>query len=100
MIAFGVLSTLAVVPLMNALSHVGSPFTAFLLIISGLTAVSFYTSISGLVKAELFPTEVRALGFTYGIANAIFGGSAEYGSSRPVTSPVSTGTLRACAPLR
>ncbi len=80
MIAFGVLSTLVVVPLMNALSHVGSPLTAFLLIIGGLTVVSFYTSISGLVKAELFPTEVRALGvgFTYGIANAIFGGSAEY----------------------
>ena len=80
MIAFGLLSTIVVVPLMNALSHVGSPVTAFFRIVGGLTAVSFYTSISGLVKAELFPTEVRALGvgFTYGIANAIFGGSAEY----------------------
>ena len=42
--------------------------------------MSFYTSISGLVKAELFPMHVRALGvgLSYAIANAIFGGSAEY----------------------
>jgi len=41
---------------------------------------SFYTSISGVVKAELFPTEVRALGvgLTYAVANAAFGGTAEY----------------------
>jgi MFS transporter, MHS family, alpha-ketoglutarate permease len=39
-----------------------------------------YTSISGVVKAELFPTEVRALGvgLTYAIGNAMFGGTAEY----------------------
>ena len=42
--------------------------------------MSFYTSISGLVKAELFPMHVRALGvgLSYAIANAVFGGSAEY----------------------
>lgn len=80
MIGFGLLSTLTVVPLMTTLATVASPFAAFLLIVSGLAIVSLYTSISGLVKAELFPTQVRALGvgFTYGIANAIFGGSAEY----------------------
>jgi FtsH-binding integral membrane protein len=45
-----------------------------------LAIVSFYTSISGLVKAEMFPPEVRAMsvGLAYAIANAIFGGSAEY----------------------
>ena len=45
-----------------------------------LAIVSFYTSISGIVKAEMFPPEVRALGvgLAYAIANAIFGGSAEY----------------------
>ncbi len=80
MIAFGLLSTLMVVPLMTALATVGSPVTAFLLIVAGLAVVSLYTSISGLVKAELFPTSVRALGvgLTYGIGNALFGGSAEY----------------------
>ncbi len=57
-----------------------SPFIAFLLIILALAIVSFYTSISGLVKAEMFPPEVRALGvgLAYAVANAIFGGSAEY----------------------
>ncbi len=41
---------------------------------------SFYPSISGIVKAEMFPPGVRALGvgLAYAIANAIFGGSAEY----------------------
>ena len=45
-----------------------------------LAIVSFYTSISGLVKSEMFPPEVRAMsvGLAYAIANAIFGGSAEY----------------------
>ncbi len=45
-----------------------------------LVIVSFYTSISGIVKAEMFPTEVRALGvgLAYAVANALFGGSAEY----------------------
>jgi len=45
-----------------------------------LAIVSFYTSISGLVKAEMFPPQVRALGvgLAYAVANAIFGGSAEW----------------------
>ena len=48
--------------------------------LAALTIASFYTSISGVVKAELFPTEVRALGvgLTYAVANAMFGGMAEY----------------------
>jgi MHS family alpha-ketoglutarate permease-like MFS transporter len=42
--------------------------------------ISLYTSIGGLIKAEMFPVEVRALGvgLSYAVANAIFGGSAEY----------------------
>jgi len=45
-----------------------------------LAIVSLYTSISGLIKAEMFPAEVRALGvgLSYAVANAVFGGSAEY----------------------
>jgi MFS transporter, MHS family, dicarboxylic acid transporter PcaT len=36
--------------------------------------------VSGIVKAEMFPPEVRALGvgLAYAVGNAIFGGSAEY----------------------
>jgi MHS family alpha-ketoglutarate permease-like MFS transporter len=79
MILFGGLSTLATIPILTALSGVTDTTVAFLLITAALAIVSFYTSISGLVKAELFPAEVRALsvGLSYAIANAIFGGSAE-----------------------
>jgi metabolite-proton symporter len=80
MILFGGLATLATVPILSALSSVKDTTVAFVLIIAALAIVSLYTSISGLVKAELFPVEVRALsvGLSYAIANAIFGGSAEY----------------------
>ncbi len=80
MLLFGGLGAIATVPILTALQGVTSPFVAFLLIILALAIVSFYTSISGIVKAEMFPPEVRALGvgLAYAVANAIFGGSAEY----------------------
>jgi MHS family dicarboxylic acid transporter PcaT-like MFS transporter len=80
MLLFGALGTVAVVPIMMALHTVTNPYMAFFLIVVALAIVSFYTSISGIVKAEMFPTEVRALGvgLAYAISNAIFGGSAEY----------------------
>ncbi len=80
MICFGFLAAIGVVPLMHALKDVSNPIVAFVLIVSALSVVSFYTSISGLIKAEMFPVQVRALGvgLSYAIANAIFGGSAEY----------------------
>ncbi|MGU7779962.1 MFS family transporter [Burkholderia sp. PU8-34] len=80
MILFGVCSVIGTVPLMHALKDVQSPVAAFVLITVALAIVSFYTSISGLIKAEMFPPEVRAMGvgLSYAVANAIFGGSAEY----------------------
>ena len=80
MLCFGVFTVLATVPILSALAHVSDAYAAFGLVILALAGVSFYTSISGLVKAELFPMHVRALGvgLSYAIANAIFGGSAEY----------------------
>jgi len=80
MLLFGALGAVATVPILTALQGVTSPVAAFLLIILALAIVSFYTSISGIVKAEMFPPEVRALGvgLAYAVANAIFGGSAEY----------------------
>jgi MHS family alpha-ketoglutarate permease-like MFS transporter len=65
---------------MHALKDVSNPYAAFGLVIVALAIVSFYTSISGLIKAEMFPPEVRAMGvgLSYAVANAIFGGSAEY----------------------
>ncbi|MBV8273492.1 MAG: MFS transporter [Cupriavidus sp.] len=80
MLLFGALGALATVPILTALKTVSSPEMALVLICVALAIVSFYTSISGIVKAEMFPPEVRALGvgLAYAIANAAFGGSAEY----------------------
>ena len=80
MLLFGALGTLFTVPILMALKTVSSPFMAFVLITLALAIVSFYTSISGLVKAEMFPPQVRALGvgLAYAVANAVFGGSAEF----------------------
>jgi MFS transporter, MHS family, alpha-ketoglutarate permease len=80
MILFGFFAMIGTVPLLHALKDVTSPYMAFALVVVALAIVSFYTSISGLIKAEMFPPEVRALGvgLSYAVANAIFGGSAEY----------------------
>lgn len=80
MLLFGALGAIATVPILTALKTVSSPELAGLLICIALAIVSFYTSISGIVKAEMFPPEVRALGvgLAYAVANALFGGTAEY----------------------
>ena len=80
MLMFGALGTLCTVPILSTLQYVTNPILAGVLIVAALAIVSFYTSISGIVKAEMFPPEVRALGvgLAYALGNAIFGGSAEF----------------------
>lgn len=80
LLGFGILGTVCTYPLLNALSHTTSMWSAFFLIMSALIIVSGYTSINAVVKAELFPSEVRALGvgLPYALTVAIFGGTAEY----------------------
>ena len=80
MLLFGALGALTTVPVLTALRGVTSPVAAGVLIALALAVVSLYTSVSGIVKAEMFPTEVRALGvgLAYALANALFGGTAEY----------------------
>jgi len=80
LIGFGLGGTLLTVPLFQAIGAARSGGTAFLLVLGGLVIVSGYTSINAIVKAELFPPHIRALGVAlpYAIANALFGGSAEY----------------------
>jgi MHS family alpha-ketoglutarate permease-like MFS transporter len=80
MIAFGVMGVLCTVPIMSTLATVESPFVAFLLALAALVIVSGYTAINAVVKAELFPAHIRALGVAlpYALANALFGGTAEY----------------------
>jgi len=77
---FGGLTMLITVPVLHLLANTSNPFAALGLLLLALAAISFYTSVSGLVKAELFPSEVRALGvgFSYAVGNALFGGTAEY----------------------
>lgn len=80
LIGFGVLGALTTYPIMTALSTTKDFWPAFALIMCALVIVSGYTSINAVVKAELFPANVRALGvgFPYAIAVSLFGGSAEY----------------------
>ena len=80
LIGFGVIGCAGAWPILSALSHTHDWWTAFWLIAAALTGVAMYSSVNAIVKAELFPTEVRALGVAlpYSIANALFGGGAEY----------------------
>jgi MHS family alpha-ketoglutarate permease-like MFS transporter len=80
LIAFGVLALFTTIPLLSALSQAHDAWTAFWLVMAGLAISSLYSSISAVVKAELFPVEIRALGvgLPYAIAVSLFGGSAEY----------------------
>lgn len=80
MLAFSLLSAIFIYPVMvtGMRSFADSPVIITLLLIFLMMLLSFYTSISGLVKAEMFPPHVRALGvgFSYAVGNALFGGSA------------------------
>lgn len=80
MLIFGGLAAVCTVPILTLLQGVHNPIVAFALVMLALVITSFYTSISGILKAEMFPPEVRALGvgLSYAVANALFGGSAEY----------------------
>src|SRR6218665_2596998 len=80
LIAFGILGTLFTIPLLNALENTQTTGMAIFLLLIGLLIVSGYTSINAVVKAELFPVEIRALGvgLPYAITVALFGGTAEY----------------------
>lgn len=77
---FGVMGTLCTVPLLTALTRTREAFTAFLLVMAALVIVSGYTSINAVVKAELFPANIRALGvgLPYALTVSLFGGTAEY----------------------
>ncbi|AYA37548.1 MFS transporter [Hymenobacter oligotrophus] len=79
---FGVGATLGTVPLLTLLAQARSSWAAFGLLAVAMVIMSGYTSINAVVKAELFPTHIRALGvgLPYALTVAIFGGSAEYGA--------------------
>jgi MHS family alpha-ketoglutarate permease-like MFS transporter len=78
-LAFG-LGAAGAYPIFSAIAAAKSVNAAIVLTLAPLMILSAYTSISAVVKAELFPTHVRALGVAlpYATANALFGGTAEY----------------------
>ena len=80
LITFGVLGVTLTWPILSTLAVTHNPVAAFALTTGALLIVAAYSSVNAVVKAELFPTEVRALGVAlpYSIANALFGGTAEY----------------------
>ncbi len=79
LIWFGVAGTLGTIPLLNLLQSTRSALVAFLLIATAWLIVAGYTSINAVVKAELFPTRVRAtgVGVPYAVTVSVFGGTAE-----------------------
>jgi len=80
MVAFGVLGVLFTYLIFTTLAGTTNPYAAFALALGALVIVTGYTSINAVVKAEMFPAHIRALGVAlpYAIANTVFGGTAEY----------------------
>lgn len=80
MVAFGIMGVLFTYFIFSSLAATQDALTAFLLCLFGLVIVTGYTSINAVVKAEMFPANIRALGVAlpYALANTIFGGTAEY----------------------
>jgi len=80
LIGFATLGTLLTVPILTAIRHAQGPWEAFFLIAGAWMIVSGYTSINALVKAEMFPVEIRTtgVGVPYAFAVSVFGGTSEY----------------------
>ncbi len=80
LIGFGVGATLFTPPLLSLLAQPQSLASALFWYVCALLIVSCYSSVNAIVKAELFPVHIRALGvgFPYALTVALFGGSAEY----------------------
>jgi len=80
LVGFGIGGVALTWMIFKTLETVSSSFMAFLLVLGGLIVVTGYTAINAVVKAELFPAHIRALGVAlpYALANTLFGGTAEY----------------------
>ncbi|WP_336276548.1 MFS family transporter [Bartonella sp. CB178] len=80
LLIWSALSMICTIPGLRVIGSTDNTWVALSIIIGMLCIMSFYTSISGIIKAEMFPSSIRAIGvgLSYAIANALFGGSAEY----------------------
>ena len=80
LMGFGVLGTLCFYPILHGIAGASTVAQAFAWVMAGLVITSGYTAVNAVVKAELFPAHVRALGvgLPYAVALAVFGGSTEF----------------------
>lgn len=80
LVGFGLCGSLFTVPLLSAIAGAHSASAATFYVLLALLICSGYSSINALVKAELFPVEVRAagIGIPYALVVALFGGTSEY----------------------
>ncbi|MEB8338307.1 MFS transporter [Streptomyces endophyticus] len=79
MFAFSIGCMVLTVPVMTFLGHTSNPWVAFLLMTLALAFVTGYSALAAIVKAEMFPTKVRALGvgLPHALVTATFGGLTE-----------------------
>ncbi|WP_425465429.1 MFS transporter [Nocardioides litoris] len=78
LVAFGIGGVLWTYAFITLLPQVTSPLGSFAMLAGTYVLLTGYTSINAIVKAELFPAHVRALGvgLGYALANSAFGGTA------------------------
>ena len=78
LVGFGVAGVLWTYTFLTLLPQVTSPVASFALLAGTYVILTGYTSINAVVKAEMFPAHVRALGvgLGYALANSMFGGTA------------------------
>lgn len=78
LVFFGIGGVLYTYVLFTYLPQTHSPIVSFLLVAVAYVILTGYTSINALVKSELFPSHIRALGvgIGYALANSMFGGTA------------------------
>ena len=76
----GIGVSLVAVPIYTLLGTTTSPLVAFALILIPITLHGGYTANNAMVKAELFPAHIRALGvaFPYAVGNTLLAGTTEY----------------------
>ena len=80
LMGFGVFGSACFYPILAGLAGATTTAQAFAWVMAGLAITSGYTAVNAVVKAELFPAHIRALGvgLPYAIAVAVFGGSTEF----------------------
>lgn len=78
LVFFGIGGVLFTYLFITTLPEVTTPLGSFALLVASYVLLTGYTSINAVVKAEMFPAHVRALGvgLGYALANSAFGGTA------------------------